>query len=200
MSRAIAVDLDGCVANFTHGFSSLCHSFTEEAPIVMQSEAKSWRWQDWYWDAGPDAAQIIEDAWRHIKKSSTFWLNLPVLFPQTMPEVAALARAQPLVFVTRRDGAGVWLQTTRWLQERGVEEPLVYCVQSGEEKEDVLTKLGIRVIIEDSPVYAEGLKAAGHEVVLIDWPYNRQTKGVHRVDNLHDALIVAKDIADVDRS
>src|SRR3990170_7956993 len=95
-----------------------------------------------------------------------------LLFPDDMAYLASIARTEPVVFMTRREGLGVWEQTVLWLQNHGIEEPLVVRVRSGEEKWEICKKMGIKVLIDDSPKTLEAAKEAGMEAVKISWPYN----------------------------
>lgn len=199
MSNAFAVDLDGCVTSWSKGFSTLCNEINPTAPIIEHGEAQAWRWQRWY---APElsrraAERVIELAWRQVKLSRDFWLNLEPLFPETMGLLAEMSDTQPLIFITRRDGIDPWNQTVTWLRKQGIREPLVYCVKGGEEKSEVMDKLGLQLIIEDSPKYVtEDLIPAGKSVVLIDWQYNRGITGekLLRVPDLATALEVGRNM------
>lgn len=198
MTKAFAVDLDGVVCNWARAFSELCNEIDDRAPVITDNACPAWRWQTWYWDAGPKAKAIIEEAWKLIKTAlPTFWENVDPLFPDAMPLLAEMSDTQPLIFITRRDGPEVWKQTTNWLRRYGVREPLVYCVKSGEEKSEVMDKLGLDLIIEDSPVYVvKDLLPAGKQVILIDWLYNQGVWGDNliRVRDLKTALELGKGI------
>jgi len=193
MTKAFAVDIDGCISSFSKAFSSLCHEIDRRAPIVEHADAIAWRWQDWY---APELSRnltkrLIEMTWHKIKNSRTFWSDAEPLFPDDMPLLAEMSDEQPLIFITRRDGIDPWGQTVGWLRKHGIREPLVYCVKSGEEKSDVMDKLGLQLIIEDSPKYVtEDLLPAGKSVILIDWQYNRRIRGERllRVPDLKTAL------------
>jgi len=206
MSKAIAVDLDGCVANFTRAFSTQAFTLYPDAPIVNQKDVTSWSWHEWYMGGGTRAREVIEGTWDYINKNPQFWLTPEPLFPKQMVDVRAMSREQPLVFVTRRgykDDRAFYF-TQQWLAMQNIPTPLVRTVRAGEEKEAFLTDMGIRVIIEDSPMYVPGLLSAGINVVLITWLYNRDVvdtgkygeQGLYRVNDLRNALSFAKDIAE----
>lgn len=183
----IAVDLDGVVCNWASGFSRLANSLDSRAPLVIDNQCPEWEWKNWY--GMPDLSRservhLIEETWRRVKASSDFWYNaISPLFPQDMPYLSELSRRLPVIFMTRRDGRDAWGQSVRWLQTYGVPEPLVYCVRRGEEKGDLCLKMGIDFIIEDSPKYAPELLASGVNVVLIEWPYNKEFRESYEGDD-----------------
>lgn len=197
MSTAIAVDLDGVVANFTRAFSTQAFTLYPDAPIVDQRDATSWQWQKWYMGGSKRGHEVIEGTWDYINKNPQFWLTHEPLFPHQMDTLRTMSREQPLVFVTRRGFKDdrTFHFTQQWLRMQDVPTPLLRTVRGGEEKEDFLQKMGIRVIIEDSPKYTPGLLAAGVSVVLLDWPYNQAVSGTFRVYDLAQGLNVAKALA-----
>src|SRR3972149_3030766 len=169
----IACDMDGIVTNFSLGFSKVVNSLTNgRAPLVTSyNEVKSWQWKPWYWKEG-FTNKLNERAWDWIHASPTFWRDLEPLFPDDMAYLASIARTEPVVFMTRREGLGAWEQTVLWLQSHGIEEPLVIRVRSGEEKWEICQRMGIQVLIDDNPKTLEAAKDVGLSVVTIDWPYN----------------------------
>jgi len=179
---AIGCDLDGVIFNFSHGFSELANSIYPDAPIITDNaQCLSWRWQDWYMDAGERAEEVVEGTWRDIERRGwNFWANLPLLFPKEMDSLRDAYRQWPIVFMTRRDWNYAYVQTIKALQAKGIDEPLVVRVQSGEEKSHWAKKLGISVVIEDSPKYAEELLDNGISVVLVQWPYNQEFEQANR--------------------
>jgi len=200
----VAVDLDGVVVNWAAGFSRLAKTLDERAPLILDNQCPEWEWKNWY--GTPDLARservhLIEETWRRIKASPDFWYKgVGPLFPETMPYLADLSRRLPILFMTRRDGINAWEQSCRWLHTYGITEPLVYCVRRGEEKGELCLKMGINFIVEDSPKYTPEILANGVNVILIEWPYNKEFRenyeaddwsrynDLYTVPNLEDAL------------
>ena len=175
----LACDLDGIVTNFCLGFSQVVRRLTDgRAPLVTSyDQVKSWQWKPWYW-LGEFTDELNEQAWEWIHASPTFWRDLEPLFPDDMAYLASIARTKPVIFMTRREGLGVWEQTVLWLQNHGIEEPLVVRVRSGEEKWEICERMGIKVLIDDSPKTLVAAKEAGMDVLRVGWPYNEHLVGI----------------------
>lgn len=193
MSRAFACDIDGVLANFTKGFSTICHDIDERFPVVQHpSEAQRWFWQNWYGADLQDAKyvdEIVEQTWRHVLGYPGFWYCLEPLISASMFDVLN-DLGHRVVYITRRDGKNPYNETVSWLIQHGVREPLVVRVRSGQEKSSVMTDLGLDTIIEDSPRYTDlDLLPAGKRVIVIHYPYNRTCGGIH-VPDLTSALSI----------
>ena len=192
---AIAVDIDGVLANFAKAFSTLCHELDSAIPIIEGPNYRAWDSHLWWGDATEETSAIVEEAWRHIKSENNrfFWfLPQPI---SALDKVKELQRKLPIVFMTRRDGPDAWKQTRWWLERQGIEEPLIYRIHSGEEKHEVCAKLGISVIIDDSPKVVEQCLAAGMKVIMPAYEYNSHVRPhphLHRVLSLDAALSVAE--------
>lgn len=198
----VAVDLDGVVTNWAKGFSTLCNIINPLAPIIEDNNCPAWVWQDWYGEKqgieGKKRDEIIENAWEMAHGVPFFWTDLDELFPEDMPRLREHYREWPIVFMTRREGVEPMVQTWSWLHARGVEEPLIIRVRSGEEKGEWCKKLGITTIIEDSPKYADEILEKGVKLIMLKWPYNEQwrlenirTPGWYEADTLGHALSLA---------
>jgi len=185
----IACDMDGIVTNFSLGFSQVVNKLTDgRAPLVTShDQVKAWQWKPWYWPEG-FTNKLNEKAWDWIHASPTFWRDLEPLFPDDIPYLASIARTEPVVFMTRREGLGAWEQTVLWLQNHGIEEPLVVRVRSGEEKWEICQRMGIRVLIDDNPKTLMAAKEAGMDALRIDWPYNEHLIGIPYGDRLASVL------------
>jgi hypothetical protein len=127
---------------------------------------------------------------------------MEALFPKDMEFLSKLAEEEPIIFVTRRDGKCPWQDTTQWLVSNGIKNPLVYVVRPGEEKGDVCKKLGIDVIIDDSPKYGEEILSHGHTLIMPIWEYNskfiennRKNRNLRTAETLGGALSMAKMIS-----
>lgn len=194
----IAVDMDGIITNFTQGYTEVGNRLTMgRAPVINDyGLVKSWEFKDWYWPEGY-TDELNEEIWKEILNNNHFWYGLaPLWDARHMAHLAKLERSVPLVFLTRRDGVYPWVQTIKWLQRYGIDEPLVVRCRGGEEKEELMRNLGIRTLIDDAPKYISGVQAQGFNVVKIEWPYNKhvQTTGTvkgHPNEGLIEALELA---------
>lgn len=173
MHRPIGVDMDGCVTNFVHQFTKWAHAVSPQAPILEGHQSMpAWEFRGWYMQDSKLEHKVLEETWRRALDSESFWKYMKPQFPAGLTRLAELHRTQPLVFITRRDGVDAYKQTADWLRVHGIEEPILIRVHSGEEKQDICKTFGIRIMIEDSPKYAEGLTDNGVHVVMPRYPYN----------------------------
>lgn len=199
-----AIDVDGVVADFAHGFSLLLYTLDgkDRLPIVTDNKCKAWNWNEWYAmdEIGRDELKkLIERAWEDNIKTrvNAIWSNLTPLFPETMEQLNKNAKDHPVVFMTRRDGPGAWQETSAWLARWGVENPMVYIVKPGEEKSVACKKMGIDTIIDDSPVYAQELIDNDIMVIMPKWEYNKTFRTIRKghfnllaVETLKEALSI----------
>lgn len=176
MRKAIGIDMDGCVTNFVHGFTKLANKVSHSAPVLgSHYDMPEWEFRGWYIPDDNHLENIVlEDTWRLIKGSDSFWKYLTPQFPHDLDALVDTARTQPLVFITRRDGVDAYGQTLSWLRNHGINEPLLVRVTGGEEKSSVCKALGIEVMVEDSPKYGAELIRAGVTLMMPEYDYNRQ--------------------------
>ena len=127
---------------------------------------------------------------------SQFWYNHNPLFPDAHPELRAMHREQPIVFITRRQGHNAFEQTYHFLRDKcGIKEPLLYHTRAGEEKSGIAQKLGVSVAIEDNPKVIIDYAKHGIGVVAIDYPYNDDiNQFVYRAKTLGEALVKARSL------
>jgi uncharacterized HAD superfamily protein len=152
----IAVDIDGCLSNFTDSYTRLIH---EETGIQLPKASDEWP-TTWYFDreafekAGYDKikARMIEGhIWDRIKKNETFWVKLqPLPLAQvTVTRLNDLAReGHDIYYLTHRMGIKAKLQTERWLYNLGMNFPAV--IMSGN-KVPILKSIGAEIFIDDKP-------------------------------------------------
>ena len=193
---AVAVDIDGVLANFAKAFSALVHDLDPSIPIIEGPNYPIWDNHLWWGDPTEERSMIVEEAWRRIKTDSNlgFWWN-----PEPIGDLSKLEeiyRRLPIVFMTRRDGNNAWWDTLVWLRAKGgIAEPLLYRVHPGEEKHELCAKLGISVIIDDSPKVVEQCLKAGMKVIMPAYEYNSHVPDhprLYRVFSLDAALSVAE--------
>ena len=199
------IDIDGVVANFSHGFSLLLYTLDgkDRLPIVEDNDCRSWDWNEWYAQdeiSRSELKMLIERAWEeHIKiRGNVLWSTLSPLFPDAMETLNKHAGKHPVMFITRRDGPGAWQETVSWLHRYGVDYPLVYVCKAGEEKSDICHRMRIDTIIDDSPKYAQELLDNDIQVIMPRWRYNKSFRTTNftnekllPVGNLEDALRTA---------
>lgn len=202
-----ACDVDGVVANFSLGFSTLLNEIDgkNRLPIIRNNNTKSWLWEEWYAMkeiSRNDLHFLIEKTWEdNIKtKGNILWSGLKPLFPDAMNTLNLFSKEAPIVFITRRDGPGAWQETSAWLHRYGVDNPMVYIIRPGEEKGAVCRKMNITTIIDDSPTYAPELMQNGVDVIMPRWDYNKEfiqeylpttMSTLHPVHDLNEALVKA---------
>ena len=199
------IDIDGVVANFSHGFSLLLYTLDgkDRLPIVENNDCRSWDWNEWYAQdeiSRSELRMLIERAWEeHIKiRGNVLWNTLSPLFPDAMEALNKHAGKHPVMFITRRDGPGAWQETVSCLHRYGVDYPLVYVCKAGEEKSDICHRMRIDTIIDDSPKYAQELLDNDIQVIMPRWRYNKSFRTINftnekllPVGNLEDALRTA---------
>jgi len=204
-----ACDVDGVVAKFAQGFSLMLYTLDgkDRLPIIDNNDQEEWDWNTWYAHDKINRSELkslIERAWEdHIKvRGNSIWSGLNPLYPDTMEMLNKEARDNPIVFMTRRDGPGAWQETSSWLHRYGIDNPMVYVIRPGEEKGDVCKKMGIDIIIDDSPIYAKELLSNGIKVVMPRFEYNKKfireyytnNENLYPVAGLEQSLRIVKHI------
>jgi len=189
----IGCDMDGVVSNFVKAFSTRANKlFPDEAPIVDYMDVESWKWSEWY-----ASKKIVEATWKSIitLDNGNFWLGTEPLY--NMDYLREIYNKHPVVFITRRDGGNAAQQTHQWLENHGMPNAFIIRVKRGEEKSEYCKLLGIKVMIDDSPKYAQELLDNGIQVVMPTYQYNvhlPKQPGLYRVFNLERALKVAEEL------
>ena len=192
------VDIDGVLAEFCEAFSRVIQQFDPTMPTITTATQPDWG--TW---GGEMTNERLGFGWEVLKKVENFWESLaPLAPPSVFQRIAAVHKTIPILFVTSRihtAGNSVQRQCVNWLEQYGIEDPLVI-VAGGDKKgrtgktnkADIARVWNPYFIIEDGPQNALDYAAAGFEVALLDWPYTATTKapGIHRC-NLTEALEMA---------
>lgn len=152
----IAIDLDGVLADFTYGFTSLGHRMFG-LPVVSSHHAPEWPF-DWY--ATPEQIAAI---WDTINQSRTFWEDLPPLI--TDDTFGVIDGYWHIIFVTTRIGKNVKEQTEEWLGYHGVMGAEVIVTTNKSLVED------IGVVVDDNPTLWYNKDST--QIYIPSWPYNR---------------------------
>lgn len=193
---AIGCDVDGVVCDFQAAFHTVFSSIGNKHGMTPVAYPGAGNIPEWNWWKKLNYL-VNEEAWKFIADNPKFWRLLEPL--HDLAYLSEIYKRQPVIFISRRggrhsEGNHAYTETIKWFQDYHIDEPVFYRVPSGEEKSEICKKLGIRVMIEDSPTYALELLEAGIEVVLISTEYNKrlQHKNLYRVTALTPALQMAQ--------
>lgn len=176
----LAVDIDGCLANFTTRYVDRIIQVTGVDKFEGDQTAKGfppvWNYPEEY---GYTSAQM-DAVWKSIRKDELFWATLDPL-PGAMEAVRRLERARmdghDVYFITSRPGYKAKFQTECWLRDMGMDCPTVIIADV---KVDYLSLLKLDVFVEDRLDAANALMGyvrlnrLGTRVYLVDAPYNRR--------------------------
>ncbi len=169
MSRQIIMcDIDGCLADFVKGFTTLAHSIWPHVPITETLRQPRW-------DGFPGMTKDeIDFTLKIINESNAFWVGLPTMTPRmTFVDLNAIDRDADVYFTTNRQGAKVKQQTEEWLHKQGIANPRVLIV---ERKGELARSIGATFMIDDkagNAIYAAYHAAPTLRSFIIDRPYNR---------------------------
>lgn len=169
MSRQIIMcDIDGCLADFVLGFTTLANSIYPSVPITPTEKQP-------LWDGFPGMTKDqIEFVWKVVDESDGFWSKLKPMTPRmTFVDLNAISRDADLYFTTNRRGTHVIKQTEEWLYKQGIHSPRVIIV---ERKGELARSIGATFMIDDkagNAIYAAYHAAPKLRSFIIDRPYNR---------------------------
>jgi hypothetical protein len=145
----IGLDIDGVLANFTWDYVELL-SEVAGTPIPVDLYG-SWLPEEWNFEIGIGFTPAdVNAAWKVIKASDHFWLDLGPLSPDLNLE--ALCRMEDVYFITTRVGRFVKQQTEQWLKG-----------------------LDLDLFIDDRDQNLWAVKGSRPECAcyVLDYPYNR---------------------------
>jgi len=115
----LCVDVDGVLADFTWGFTSLAAAWHPEITPWPTSEQKTWEF-----DSIPKGIQ--NETWTRVRQHPSFWWDLPCrLSSSERYSLCVLAADHRVYFVTNRLGVRPEEQTVRWLHHLGLRNPNV---------------------------------------------------------------------------
>lgn len=193
MSNVLSFDLDGVLANFTKGFTSVGHRLFD-TPVLDHASMLCWNFRD---RPGSDLDEFRERImWKEIAASKTFWWDLDVLDPSVMKKVAAVPWERRVFITTRMHGIDVEYQTICWLEKHGVQIPQVIVT---DKKTEHAERLGVVAHIDDYYPNCASMRAAHPDwfIALLDRQYNREFQPewianggtvVYSVDHYFDQL------------
>jgi hypothetical protein len=197
MAPIIMFDVDGVLADFVQGFTTLAHDMFPEVPITLTVDQPKW-------DGFPGMTrEQINKVWRVIDQADDFWPNLPAL-PIPAGDICDLQLRAQVYFVTNRKGQNVVEQTKRWLWRQGIEAPDVMAAGL---KGEIARGLNANYMLDDKAgnvlhAYYHNLDRKAFKSYVLDRPYNQFDttvvgSGVIRVKTIDDFISdINRDIAE----
>lgn len=139
----IALDIDGCLADFTSSYAKRLVKVTGENLFPTPLTIPCWDWDKHY---GYSAEQIAA-TWEAIAKDKLFWFKLEAIpDPEVFIRINVLSKDNPVYFITNRMGLNCKQQTEKWLYERGINYPTVIIAGN---KRPIIEALKIEFFIDD---------------------------------------------------
>jgi len=165
----IMFDMDGCLADFIYGFTSLAAVMFGCAVTRTSEQPK--------WDGFPGiTTRQINMVWERVKRSPDFWNRLDSLVDDpTFNRISDMQHEHRVHFVTSRQGVSTHDQTVAWLEERGIMSPEVVIIPSAASKGHMAAALQIEYAIDDkagNAVYV-GYHVPGVHSYILDRKYNQ---------------------------
>lgn len=169
----IGIDLDGVIADYSHGFSNLLRDmYGLSKPIVHEDDAQDWDWTKWY----PVTKKEIQEARDHINnRMGNFWSGLSPIYKEFTyiqdfndnPNVT-------VYFLTSRPATqlnSITRQTTTWLAKLGWVNPQVI---ANDRKEKFVKYLGIKYFVDDKVANCVAVKEENPDcnVYLLERTHN----------------------------
>lgn len=186
----LGIDCDGVLANFTAEVVKAANSLWP-GKMPLDYEPDNWDYQ----------GVLTKDEWKQIWTAllqvENLWLN-----EKDLPGVAELQKflkKRPLAeiyFITSRaetKGMSVLVQTTQWLESRGLWSRFcrstVIPVHKPDEKKQILIDFKIPFMLDDhAPTIAELQGIPGLQAYVLDAAYNRYAAHLPRVSSVAEYL------------
>lgn len=184
---AVLFDIDGVLADFLTGFTTLGHQLMG-TPITDTHAQPSW---NGFPGITSDEAKKI---WAHIITDVSFWYTLnPLVSAETFKAIRYLTCELPVYFVTARVGVEAKAQTEDWLESAGIDSPTVIISKY---KGEVAKAVRAKACIDDKAGNASCVAWITEDQTqsyLIDRKYNQCPDGflassVQRVATVEDYL------------
>ena len=185
MSIAV-VDIDGVLADFTHGFSSLTTRLGLTEKSWTCGEQPTWEW-------GELTEENSSLAWGAVRAGDSFWRNLhPIPSQGEIGRLYVLKSKVDIVYMTGRVGVTSQKQSEDWLHWYGF--PLAPVIMETDKLAGILDLNAaspegrVISIIDDKPDTLLQLTRNNSvqplDVCTRDWPYNRHIWTTRRVSSL----------------
>lgn len=181
----IALDIDGCEANFIQGFINKAHaSGVDNAPN---------HWTEWRgWNGNIERADFNR-VFGQIANDTDWWMNLPVMED-------TYVNFDPVAYITDRPIASKY--SRQWLVEHGFPDAPVFTTgQEGASKHDIMKEHGIDLIVEDRPVNVHSINnVRGVGAIMLNRPWNPGDNGTVVLSNgfnTHRQAMAVNYMADV---
>lgn len=192
MKNTILFDIDGVLADFTFGYTSLARQMFPDENISLSPTRERLRWD--FDDIRPEIADAV---WQRIVEKPEFWGSLPLLVDDRDKAVLRdIAARNSLVYMTSRRGRpdkviGV---TKEWLTKNDLPDSPVLMVRSISTKLVIADNLvGSVVLIDDYPGLFTECANPAITRCLVCRPYNVSVKplaemSIDKVEDLESVL------------
>ena len=165
----IGIDMDGVLAEFNTDYVELLEEVS--GTKTFQDIYNGWEPSEWNYEHTLGfTPQDVNEAWRRIGESDSFWFNLAPLYPEL--NLKGLHESNDLYFITARPGATAKQQSERWIQ-------MVYdfpgTVVMSSNKGPLAAGIGLDLFIDDRAENIWSVKGSspGTQCFVLDHPYNR---------------------------
>ena len=184
----IALDIDGCLANFNNSYAKRLVKVTGENRFPTPLEIPCWDWDKHYGYTNEEIAAT----WDSIIADRLFWQKLDTLVePDVFTRINVISKTNPVYFITNRVGLNCKQQTEKWLYEQGINYPTVLIAAN---KRPIIESLKIEFFVDDRLETMNelvGLKRP--HFYLAETTYNQtgRLSGVAVASDVKDALTKA---------
>lgn len=180
----IALDIDGCLADFNNGFSMAAER------IVGVKPPKDFTFSKWEWPALYMTKAEEDATWSWIKEHPKFWRDLGKLVDSAVfSRINSLPPEHDVYFITHRPTTvGVKVFTEDWLEAMGIANPTVLLTG---EKGLVVNALDIQAFIDDKPANLLKIRQEVEDdcrLFLLNSPWNQEDKFFSRIKFVHEFL------------
>lgn len=178
----VGFDIDGVLADFTDGF-------TRRATLLgfMKEPHSNGAQQTWEF---PMSKRAVNKVWRSIDENPfDFWAGLRPLAVHAELRSIAYCPHEIVHVSNRKDKPLVRASTEIWLRHNLIPGDL----HLTPDKVATINELGLDYMIEDNPGNVQALFAAGINVYVRDWPYNRDLDpAIPRVGSVAEYLEIIR--------
>ena len=181
-SEFVVFDLDGVLADFVYGFSTIANKLFDY-PIIDNSQQQHWNWL-----VGNGYSKKEQDKiWRIVDATENWWETLPCLLDSEEKSfMKMISNRFDIIYCTNRQGDTVDSQTFRWLKTHSLPSGHII-VTKDKIKKLKFFKPAIRAVIDDRPSLLEEYHENNYRVFCRSWPYNQDiSKDIPRVASIRE--------------